>query len=190
MAFNNPVKVVAPVTDNVPATIVLPVVSATVNLSVSTAIPPLAFNNPVTVVTPVTPKVLLSVVAPVTPKVPVTINLSSIVVVPSKESIVKLPEEVSISLSPEIPICILSIAAPPFASKKPVKVVELVTAKVSVTIKLSSIVVVPPKESIVKFPEEVSISLSPVIPILMLSISAPPFASNKLVKVVIPATVN
>ena len=33
------------------------------------------------------------------------------------------------------------------------------------TVKASSIVVVPPAESIVKFPEAVSISLSPVTPI-------------------------
>ena len=39
-----------------------------------------------------------------------------------------------------------------------------------VTDKLSSIVTKPPKESIVKFPEVVSISLSPLIPIWILSI--------------------
>ena len=41
--------------------------------------------------------------------VPLTIRLSSIVVVPPAESIVRLPVVVSISLSPEIPIWILSI---------------------------------------------------------------------------------
>jgi len=41
------------------------------------------------------------------------------------------------------------------------------------TLKLSSIVVNPPAESIVKLPDTVSISLSPVIPIWILPKSAP-----------------
>ena len=52
----------------------------------------------------------------------------------------------------------------------------------------SSIVVVPPAESIVRFPVEVSISLSPAIPIRILSIVAPPFASRRPVNVVFPPT--
>ena len=78
----------------------------------------------------------------------------------------------------------LSISAPPLASRRPVRVV------VPVTLKLSSIVVVPPEESIVRFPEEVSISLSPAIPIWILSIVAPPLASRRLLIVVIPETIN
>ena len=42
---------------------------------------------------------------------------------PPAESIVKFPEAVSISLSPDTPIWTLSILAPPFASKAPVNVV-------------------------------------------------------------------
>ena len=74
--------------------------------------------------------------------------------------------------------------APAFASSKPLIVVapEIVT--------MSSIVVVPPAESIVKFPVEVSISLSPAIPILILSIVAPAFASNRPLTVAIPLTFN
>jgi len=44
---------------------------------------------------------------------------------------------------------------------------------VPVTLKLSSTVTVPPAESIVKLPDTVSISLSPVRPILILPMSAP-----------------
>ena len=42
---NPPLKVLSPVTPKVPAIKVLPVASATVNLSVSTAIPAFAFNT-------------------------------------------------------------------------------------------------------------------------------------------------
>ena len=59
-----------------------------------------------------------------------------------------------------------------------------------VILTLSSRVVVPPAESIVKFPAEVSISLSLATPILMLSIVAPPFASRRPVNVDTPATDN
>ena len=69
------------------------------------------------------PKVTL----PLNVVIPVTIRLSSIVVVPPAESIIRLPVEVSISLSPEIPIWILSIFAPPLASITPVKVLSPVT---------------------------------------------------------------
>ena len=51
------------------------------------------------------PKVTL----PLNVDIPFTVRLSSIVVVPPAESIVRLPVEVSISLSPVIPIWILSI---------------------------------------------------------------------------------
>ena len=53
---------------------------------------------------------------------PVTLKISSIIVVPPAESIVIFPDEVSISLSPVTPICILSTVAPPFASIAPVNV--------------------------------------------------------------------
>ena len=61
---------------------------------------------------------------------------------------------------------------------------------------LSSIATVPPAESRVRFPEAVSISLSPVTPICTLSILAPPLASRAPVmvtptsKVAASATVN
>ena len=63
-------------------------------------------------------------------KLPVTVRLSSTVTVPPAESIVRLPLVVSISLSPVTPICILSIVAPPLASRAPVKVVCPVTPSV------------------------------------------------------------
>jgi len=52
----------------------------------------------------------------------------------------------------------------------------------------SSTITVPALESSVRFPEEVSISLSSAIPILTLSIVAPPFASMRPLNVDIPAT--
>jgi len=88
----------------------------------SMSAPPLASNKPVKVVCPVTPSVDESVVAPAIPRVPEILTLSSSVVVPPAESIVKLPVEVSISLSLAIPIRILSISAPPLASTSPVNV--------------------------------------------------------------------
>ena len=51
------------------------------------------------------PKITL----PLNVDIPLTVRLSSIVVVPPAESIVRLPVVVSISLSPVIPIWILSI---------------------------------------------------------------------------------
>ena len=51
-------------------------------------------------------------------------------------------------------------------------VVVLFALNVPVTIKLSSTVVVPPAESIIKLPVAVSISLSPVSAILILPICA------------------
>ena len=52
--------------------------------------------------------------------VPLTTRLSSIVVVPPAESMIKLPDEVSISLLAVTPICIRSIEAPPLKSARPV----------------------------------------------------------------------
>ena len=72
-------------------------------------------ESPLKVETPVTRKVVLVTPIPETFKLleivenPVTDKLSSIVTKPPKESIVKFPEVVSISLSPLIPIWILSI---------------------------------------------------------------------------------
>ena len=60
---------------------------------------------------------------------PTTINLSSTVTVPSNESMIKLPVVVSISLSPVIPICILSIYAPLLISTVFVNVENPVTEK-------------------------------------------------------------
>jgi len=50
---------------------------------------------------------------------------------------------------------------------------SFVKVTVPVTLKLSSIVTVPPAESIVRLPDTVSISLSLVIPIWILPKSAP-----------------
>ena len=54
------------------------------------------------------------------------------------------------------------------------------------TVKLSSTVTVPPVESIVKFPLEVSISLSPVTPIRILP-KLPPLEVISLVALKVPA---
>ena len=53
---------------------------------------------------------------------------------------------------------------PPCATAKSVVSVKLAAEAAPVTVRISSTVVVPPAESIVKLPEVVSISLSPVIP--------------------------
>ena len=60
---------------------------------------------------------------------PDTINWSVISTVPPKESRIRLPVEVSISLSPEIPIWILSIDAPALASSNPSKVPTPITLR-------------------------------------------------------------
>ena len=54
---------------------------------------------------------------------------------------------------------------PRCATAKSVVSVKLAAYAAPVTVNISSIVTVPPAESIVKLPEVVSISLSPVIPI-------------------------
>ena len=53
-----------------------------------------------------------NVAASVTPSVPETVALSSIATVPPAESIVKLPDVVSISLSPVIPTWIFPAITP------------------------------------------------------------------------------
>ena len=53
---------------------------------------------------------------------------------------------------------------PPCATAKSVVSVKLAAEAAPVTVNISSIVVVPPAESIVKLPDEVSIILSPVTP--------------------------
>ena len=77
------------------------------------AVPP-AFEiitaSPVNDDTPVPPSVTAKSFVNVT--VPVTLKLSSTVTVPPAESIVRLPDTVSISLSPVIPTCILPMSAP------------------------------------------------------------------------------
>ena len=132
------------------------------------------------VVSPETPKVLLKVVAPVTAKVsptvanPVTarssptVKSSPIVIsslTPTPPVTTKAPEVELVDAVPEV------IVVSPETPKVLLKVVAPVTPKVllkveaPLTVKASSIVVVPPAESIVRFPEAVSISLSPVTPI-------------------------
>ena len=76
----------------VPAIVVLPVLSpATINLSVSTAIPPLAFNNPVSVVALETSRVVidappLAVRRPVNVVVPPTFRFLAIPTPPDTTS--------------------------------------------------------------------------------------------------------
>ena len=77
-------NVVIPVTVNVPPIAVLPVASATVNLLLSQAIPPLAFNKLVNVVTPVTANEPPREVAPVPtvnvlPSATLTLSFNSVV---------------------------------------------------------------------------------------------------------------
>ena len=95
--------------------------------------------------------------------------VSSIVVVPPAESIVRFPEAVSISLSPVTPIWTLSILAPPFASSAPVKVVAPVTPKVPPT------VVAPPPVANWVAPEESKVvtEVSPVTSKVLLKVVAP-----------------
>ena len=63
---------------------------------------------------------------------------------------------------------------PPWATAKSVVSVKLAALAAPVTVSISSIVVVPPAESIVRLPDDVSISLSPVIPTWTLPKYAPP----------------
>ena len=98
---------------------------------------------------------------------PLTDRLSSTVTVPLVEFNVRPPAVVSISLPS---ILTLSTVALPLTSRTPStvassRVVLPSTSIVPVTAKLSSTVVVPPAESIVRFPDAVSISLSSVTPI-------------------------
>ena len=82
-------------------------------------------------------------------------------------------------VNPVVPVCTIDCAPEPSRVISPLivtvlfKSVALVTVNVPVTEALSSIVVVPPAESRVKLPEVVSISLSPVTPILILPAVAP-----------------
>ena len=77
---------------------------------------------------------------PETVKLPVTVTASSIVVVPPAESMVRLPDAVSISLSPVTPICTLSIEAPPLASRAPVMVTPASNVAASATVNPSRVV--------------------------------------------------
>ena len=80
-----------------------------------------ALNLPVGVM--VSPVAFPSVTLASNDALPETLKISSTVTVPPAESIVRLPDAVSISLSPVTPICILSMLAPPLASIAPVNVV-------------------------------------------------------------------
>ena len=105
--------------------------------------------------------------APLTVNDPDTDKSSSTVVVPPAESITKLPVLVSISLFAVIPSLILSNLAPSL----PVTCPDMTA--VPETVRLSVISTVPPAESNIKLPDDVSISLAAVIPILTLSMVAP-----------------
>ena len=65
---------------------------------------------------------------------------------------------------PAIPTSPVTVRVPPIDTLLVTLKSELSVASPE-TLKISSMVVVPPAESIVKFPDDVSISLSPVIPI-------------------------
>ena len=95
--------------------------------------------------------------------------------VPPSESIVKLPDDVSISLSPVTPIFMLPFVAP----------LEL---KSPLTTTLSWIVVVPPAESIMILPLVLPSIFAVVIPTLKFPISAPPSISINPVNVDNPVT--
>ena len=110
-------KVEAPVTSRVPATVVLPLAEATVNLLV------LMSKSPSIPVAPVTANVLLKVAAPVTPKVPATAVLplvsivNLLVGVPSLKvnealSMIVLPPTVNAPPILELPVP-LTVRLPP-----------------------------------------------------------------------------
>ena len=99
-------RTVAPAIVIVPADTILPVASATVNLLVSTAIPPLAFNKAANVVMPVTPRVPPTVVRPVTARVPATVTLLLNVptpVTPRVPPIVESPVIIELPVTLELP---------------------------------------------------------------------------------------
>ena len=75
-----------------------------------------------------------------------------------------LPKSVTPLVAGVIPLPTLPLNVIVSAEASP-KITLLLKVAISVTTNLSSIVVVPPAESIVKLPVVVSISLSPVIPI-------------------------
>ena len=83
--------------------------------------------------------------------------------VPPAESMVKLPVEVSISLSFVTPICTLSIFAPPFPSIRPVNVDTPVTFNWSVSNSCILYISVP-------------VPTTPVICLSTISIQLPPCA--------------
>ena len=105
------------------------------------------------VVKPATATLLLNV------EIPDTSTLFTIDVVPPSDVKFKLLPTAEIALGDSIPIETLLIVAPPLPSIGPVNVDTPVTAN------WSSTVTVPPAESIVRFQDDVSISLSPVTPI-------------------------
>ena len=113
------------------------------------------------------------VTRPFASKVPEIVTLSLICTVPARESRIKFPVTVSIVLSSVTPILIFLDIAAPSACINAAKIVPPVITR------LSSIVTVPPAESIIRFPVEVSISLLPEIPILTFLILAPPLPSNR-----------
>ena len=141
---------VSPVTSNVPAVDTLPLVSATVNLLVSQAIPPLAFNAAVNVVIPVTSKLLSKVTASSTFNVPLTVVITADVAIfttPPPVASDVAPEEsnVETEVSPvtsnvpavdTLPLVsatvnlLVSQAIPPLAFNAAVNVVIPVTSKV------------------------------------------------------------
>ena len=130
-----PLRTVAPVTFNVPAIAVLPVVSATVNALVSTVIPPFAAKAPVSVVTPVTARVPP---IPVLPVVSATVNLSVSIVRPPLRTVAPVTFNVpAIAVLPVVSATVnalVSTAIPPLALRAPVSVVTPVTPSVEPTV--------------------------------------------------------
>tara|TARA_B110000858_G_scaffold180956_1_gene219016 strand:- start:583 stop:888 length:306 start_codon:yes stop_codon:yes gene_type:complete len=85
-------------------------------------------------------------------------------IAPSSELVTKLTAvPPALAVNTPLPVNELN-PVPPSATAKSVVSVKLAAEAAPVTVRISSTVVVPPAESIVKLPEVVSISLSPVIP--------------------------
>ena len=90
-------------------------------------------------------------VVPFTLNVPVTIKLSSIVVVPPEESMIKLPVRVSISLSPVSAILILPICASENLSADVPRYAPRLTSGMNPTVEFVSPVIVTPVADVSNF---------------------------------------
>ena len=172
----------APVTANVPAVATLPLVSATVNLSVSHTIPPFALRAPVSEVEPVTANVpavaILPLVsatvnlsvshtippfalrAPVSVVIPVTANVLDKVVASDTDNV---PAVATLPLVSATVNLLVSHAIPPFALRAPVSVVAPVTANVLDKVVASDTVNVPAVATLPLVSATVNLSVSHAI---------------------------